>query len=254
LKPYYEADGITIYHGDCLDILPQLPKVDLVFADPPFNIGLKYGSKKASDDIKANYNEWCGEWINLVWDLIDRGSFYLMTLTRHLEFKLPIMAKRGNFRNIIQWRNVSARRPIDRFWESSQPIMFYVKGDAYYERYAQTGKKTERWGKWRTDPKGQLKDLWDDIPLVYAGSIKHPEAIIKANTNSKVHPAQMPTGLPKRVIIFSCGCDGLILDPFMGSGTTLVAAKQLGRKAIGIEIEEKYCEIAVKRLGQMELF
>jgi site-specific DNA-methyltransferase (adenine-specific) len=247
---YYEDKYCTIYNADCMEVLPSLPKVDLVFTDPPFNIGLKYGDSKSKNDKKDNYEEWCADWIGKTWDRIDNGSFYLMTIARHLQFKLPMMAKHGEFKNIIQWKNTSACRPKNNFWENFQPICFYTKGESVFHRYAETGKKAERWGAWGTEPKGQLKDLWDDIPLVYAGSIKHPEAILETGKNSKAHPAQMPEGLPKRAINFSSNEGDTVLDVFMGSGTTLRAAKDLNRKAIGIELEEKYCEIAAKRLSQ----
>jgi len=251
IQPYYQDESVTIYNADCREVLPTLGKVDLVFADPPFNVNLKYGDSPSQNDNKGDYKDWCSVWINMAWDLIDNGSFYLMTLSKHLEFKLPIMAERGDFKNIIQWRNISAARAVDSFWMTFQPICFYTKGEATFERYAQTVKKAERWGKWTTEPKGQVKDHWDDIPNVYAGSIHHPEAILAKGRNSKAHPAQMPEGLPKRAIQFSCPEQGTVLDPFMGSGTTLRAAKDLNRKAIGIEIEERYCEIAAKRMSQL---
>ena len=112
-----------------------------------------------------------------------------------------------------------------------------------------------RWTEWFTGAKGQMLDYWDDIPFIYAGSIRHKEAVMKPLTNEKAHPCQMPKELAARAIMFSSKEYEVILDPFLGSGTTAVKAKELGRHCIGIEIEEKYCEIAAKRCSQsvMEL-
>lgn len=249
MKPYYQDDAVTIYHGDCRDILPSLPKVDLVFADPPFNVGKPYGNSDWRDD----FGEWCAEWIASCWDLVlPIGSFYFMTLTRHLEWQMPLMAKQGVFINLISWRNVAGVGSKRAFWNDYQPIMLYGKTENYiFNTYANTDDSGfRRWGGYSTEHKGQLRDRWDDIPFVYVGSIHHKEAILKPQTNEKLHPCQMPEGLARRAMLFSTNEDAIVLDPFMGSGTTLRAAKDLGRKAIGIEIEEKYCEIAAKRMSQ----
>ena len=110
-----------------------------------------------------------------------------------------------------------------------------------------------RWGKWSTEPKGQLLDYWSDIPPVYAGSIRHKEAIMQPGTNKKAHPTQMPVGLATRAIVFSSDTDDTILDPFMGSGTTGVACVQTGRNFIGIEIDRNYYEIAEKRIKEAQM-
>lgn len=250
MKPYYQDSAVTIYHGDCRDILPSLPKVDLVFADPPFNVGKNYGD---TSDKRGDFREWSAEWIGGCWGLLlPTASFYFMTLTRHLEWQMPLMAKGGQFINLISWRNMAGVGSKRSFWNEYQPIMLYGKSEDYiFNTYAATDDSGfRRWGGYSTEHKGQLRDRWDDITFVYAGSIHHAEAILKPQTNEKEHPCQMPEGLVRRAIMFSTNEDALILDPFMGSGTTLRAAKDLGRKAIGIEIEEKYCAIAAQRMMQ----
>ena len=256
MKPYYEDTraGITIYHGDCREVLPALgaASVDMVFADPPFNVGKKYGAAK---DNRIDYYAWCEDWIVACFTTLkDTGTFYLMTISRHLGRKFHMMEQRGVFINQIIWRNVNGAGAPRSFWQSYQPILVYGKTDAYYfNRYAETRQidtKNLRWGGYSTEPKGQLLDYWDDIPFIYAGSIRHPEAVMIPGTNQKAHPCQMPVRLATRAMRFSSPTDGLIVDPFCGSGTTLRAAKDLGRKAIGIELEEKYIEIAIKRLEQ----
>jgi len=254
MKPYYQDKWVTIYHADCREVLPDLPKVDLIFADPPFNVGKKYGE---TTDNRSDYYEWCEAWIAECFDVLNNtGSLYLMTIPRHLEKLYPMLASYGVFINEIHWRNVSACHSKRGFWNTYQPILFYGKTKEYkFNTYAQVRKNMNRWTEWFTGAKGQMQDYWDDIPFIYAGSIRHKEAIMKPLTNKKVHPCQMPTELAARAIMFSSEEGDTVLDPFMGIGTVPFTARKLNRKSIGIEIEERYCEIAARRCSQevMEL-
>lgn len=248
MKPYYQDKSCTIYHCSFEDYISENPSIDLIFADPPFNINKKYHTFK---DKNSNYREWCEKWIVKAFSLLSpSGSFYHMTLSKHLEWKMPIMAKQGIFINLLSWRNVSAQHSKRRFWSEYQPIMLYGKSDLYkFNTYAEKDKNIQkRWTPFKSGSKGQLKDRWDDIPFIYAGSIKHKEGIYEGN--KKAHPCQMPLGLARRAIKFSTDVGDTVLAPFLGSGTTLRAAKDLGRMAIGIEIEEKYCEMSARRLRE----
>jgi len=246
MKPCYDKDGIMIYQGDCLTIVPKLAGYDLVFADPPFNVGKDYGG---SADKRIDYVAWCKAWMHQCWHgLQSTGSFYFMTLTRYLEWQMPYMAAHGVFINLISWRNVSTSYSRRAFWGEYQPIMLYGKTNNYvFNTYVQTNEPTKRWDGKHTSYRGQLKDRWDDIPFVYAGSIKHKEAILLEGTRRKAHPCQMPEGLAERIILFSSNEGDTILDPFLGSGTTAVVAKRLKRRCIGIELNEHFCELAIQR-------
>ena len=239
--------------GDCLEVMKDWPDncVDLVFADPPFNVGKKY----TKGDNRSDYKEWCGRWIKECWRILkDTGSFYLMTIPKHLDWKLPLLKNGGVFINLIKWRNVSACHGKRSYWGEYQPIALYGKTDNYiFNTYAEINENGQRrWGGYSSEYKGQLKDCWDDIPFVYSGSITHKEAVLEAGTNRKAHPCQMPIELGSRAINFSTGPRAIILDPFCGSGTTCVAAKLLGRDYIGIDISEEYCEIARQRIKAVE--
>lgn len=252
--PYEFLDRII--QGDCLDILRQIPdeSVDLIFADPPFNMN------KAYKDNRANYREWVGKWISECFRVLkSTGSFYHMTLTRHLEWKLPLMAAHGIFINLISWRNVSSAHNKRTFWPEYQPIMLYGKSENYtFNTYVETDMNLLasathestmfRWGEYNTERRGQLKDRWDFIPFVYAGSITHPEAILEPGTNKKAHPCQMPLKLATRAIFFSTNHGDIVIDPFSGIGTTAVAAIKAGRRYIAIEIERKFCRLAEERI------
>ena len=210
-KPYYEEPGITIYHGDCRDILPSLPKVDLVLTDPPYGIEFEYASYK---DTRIN-------WESLM------STFVPLAITQSTFFIMPSCG-------------------IDRlgWWYKNFPpkwIIAWYKGSPGH--LSKIG--FNDWESilcWRKQPK-QMHDYFQtkcgfDDPESEKGS----------------HPCPKPTQWSNWLVSRGSPDGGTVLDPFMGSGTTLRAAKDLGRKAIGIEIEEKYCEIAVKRLAQEVLF
>lgn len=200
IKPYYEEPGIVIFNSDCREILPHLPKVDLVLTDPPYGVNMKYLSHKDTELLEK-------DWMNLC-------------------IKLGVLVFTPGYVNIFDYPkpdgviirfDKTAQSPAKLAWMNKwEPIFVYGK------------------------PKKKL--AWDVIQTA-TQSEKRWEFKID-------HPCPKSIVLNKTLIEGFTDNNNTILDPFMGSGTTLVAAKQLHRKAIGIEIEEKCCEIAVKRLGQ----
>lgn len=247
----------AIIQGDALDILRGFPEAtfDLIFADPPYNIGKKY--KNDRDRIPPEeYYAWCGEWIFEGYRVLkDSGSFYLKTIPRHLKRLFPLM--RGEFVNQIIWRNVSSYRNVVSFWTGYEPILFFAKTPQYkFNRYAQrriNGDLNIRWTYDEGDAQGQLLDIWDDIPFVFTGSVKHPEAILEKGSNRKLHPCQMPIALARRAIEFSTDYGDLVLDLFSGSGSTAVAAVETNRESVSIEIESTYIELIKRRLGEAQI-
>jgi len=210
-KPFYDEDGITLYCGDCREILPGFAdkSFDLCLTDPPYGI-----------DFQSNYR-----------------------LKKHDRIEgdeqLPLM-------EIADCMRVSSRAVYvfcrwDNLSEMPKPrsVIAWVKnnwsmGDLLHEH-------------------GRQWEACCFYPLDGHEFIKRIPDVIHANrTGNDLHPTQKPVNLIQAILAANVG--DKILDPFSGSGTTLVAAKQLGRKAVGIEISEKYCEITVKRLSQMELF
>lgn len=242
----------TIHTGDVLEVLRTLDDecVDLVFADPPFNVGLAYAGDTTRDS-RTDYPSWCASWIAECFRVLKTtGTFYLMTISRHLCHVYPQMNAHGVFINQVNWHNVASTGSKRSFWNEYQPILVYGKTQEYiFNTYAQRRKASkQRWGGYKTEEKGQMLDYWDDIPFVYAGSIKHDEAILLPGTNQKAHPAQMPIALPERAIMFSTLPGSVVLDPFCGSGTTGIAAMKHERDFIGIEISPAYVEIIEKRI------
>lgn len=208
MKPYYQDDAVTIYHGDCRDVLPTLPKVDLVLTDPPYGLAGDLTDKNDYESFQDNADEVTA----LVLEVLKTAKTerFVMTPGQSQMFKYPPPLAVGAFyypagSGSCSWGFVG--------W---QPIFYYGK-DPYLQRgkgrAMNSHSSTEQAEKWG-------------------------------------HPCPKPIGAWSWLMNRASFKGETILDPFMGSGTTLRAAKDLGRKAIGIEIEEKYCEIAAKRMAQ----
>ncbi len=203
-KPYYQDEWVTIYHGDCREILPQLPMADLILTDPPYLVG-------RFDKGRNGYERFCLEWFS---QALLRGKCLVFTsglanMGIYYRIKEPTW--------VICWRvsNTCSHSPIGGFvgWE---PILVYGK-----------------------PPKVATRDFWS-IPI----SIYSSSEIDK-------HDFPKPEELMSNLILDLTNGGDLIIDPFLGSGTTAWCSKKLNRKCIGIEIEEKYCEIAANRCRQM---
>jgi len=206
VEPYYDHAGITIYHGDCREILPGLEPVDLVLTDPPYGIG--YASARRKPHLRLG---------NVYGD--DKFPLWVF----EIKYSVALFI-------FCRWDTLAVLPAPKSFivWDKGCHSM----GDLNHEFGRQ----------------------WEGIAF-YPGTehrfIKRPTDVIRV---ARMAPAKLihPTEKPVMVLtpLIECHDARTILDPFMGSGTTLRAAKDLGRKAIGIEIEEKYCEIAAKRLSQ----
>ena len=209
MKPYYQDDSVTIYHGDCREILPSLGPVDLVLTDPPYNVGLDY----ADGDARADYIEWSTEWFNLS--------------------PRPLIFTPGNV-NLGMWMRIQEPQWVCCWFKANQASPSSLGGFSVWEPILVYGKLLNRVGQ----------DGWYNLV-----------SFQERKNGAGNHPAPKTLSLWKKLVEVFTDPHYVILDPFMGSGTTLRAAKDLGRKAIGTEIEEKYCEIAAKRMSQsvMEL-
>lgn len=230
--PYYEEDGITIYHADCRDILPDLGDIGLVITSPPYNLGgsvsagtafnnLKNGYGSHTDDMPvAEYERWQREVVDMLWEcLLLTGAIFYNHKPRVRRgaawFPHNCIPSSIPIRQIVVWDRGSGF--------NRQPYYFVPTYEWIYLLAR---------AEWRI-AQGSVNDVWR-IPF----------------DTSNDHPAPFPLALPTTILEQCVDSPGPVLDPFMGSGTTLRAAKDLGRKAIGIELEERYCEIAVDRLRQ----
>ena len=255
LMPYFQDDAVTIYHGDCREILPSLGGIDCVIADPPFNAGKEYGP--GTDDFQSlqSYYEWLRDVFKPIGACLrPGGSLWAMNETRHAA-RLQVILEDDvglEFANLVAWAFGNPTPASQRLAKTWRAVMFMRrKGEplTWNQNADQMRRETLYCNFTRMEGMRTVTDLWPDIPKLVGGFLAQGEVILDKDKKF-AHLAQMPKALAERPILLTTNEGDTVLDPFMGSGTTLRAAKDLGRKAIGIEIEERYCEIAAKRMSQ----
>ena len=238
MTPYYEQDGITIYHGDCRDVLPTM-KVDCVVTSPPYNTLPR--TAKASGlhaDRKTGVNAWLTKASQSYSDSLPESEYQ--------DWLSSIVATCLRVSKGIVWVNHKVRYRDGIAIHPARMLPFPIYSEVIWNRGGSMALNCRRYAPSHETVLGfGAPHFWDDA----TNSLMTVWSIV-CGYDPYDHPCAFPEELPRRLIASSCPIDGTALDPFMGSGTTLVAAKRLGRKAIGIELEEKYCEIAAKRLAQ----
>lgn len=240
MRPYYEHGGIVIFNADCLEVLPTLGYIDHAIFDPPY-----------SEHVHSKSMRGAAGWKGAISESRDIG---FSALTEDVRREIACWC--GNF--IPRWTLVFSDTESAHLWREGL--------ESYDLEYV----RTAFWHK-----VGGAPQFTGDRPAVAceAITIAHPPGKKRWNGGGKAgiysvpivlnrgasatewrcHTTQKPEELMSQLVTDFTDTGETILDPFMGSGTTLVAAKRLGRKAIGIEREEKYCEIAAKRLQQEAL-
>lgn len=225
MTPYYEQDGIVIYHGDCRESLSAL-SVDHVITDPPYDSKTHDGARTGGDG---------------------------QTVLR-IDFA-PVNADLAYVSLLL----AAAARWVVAFCSMEQLGDYKRASGACWVR-AGFWRRTDGCPQFTGDRPGQPGEgvavMHREGKKVWNGGGRHAYWICGVERNDRAHPTQKPESLMRDLVADFTTAGETILDPFMGSGTTLVAAKRLGRKAIGIELEERYCEIAAKRLAQgaLDLF
>ena len=211
-----------IKQGDCLELMPRLEamSIDLIACDPPYCVGASSnGTKSTFTDfnlMRPFFEELFNQWRRV---LKVGGHVYCCTDWRTYPFLYPLMIKSLKVRNVVVWEHM-LMRPGNWYRGSYELIMFAINGE----------------GKRQFD--GGERDVWQ---------IKNGAA---ASITKRLHPSQKPVELMSRMIKNSTQEGEVVLDCFMGSGTTAIAAMNLNRRFIGIEIEEKFFEIAEQRIAK----
>ena len=222
MKPYYEHNGFTLYHGDCLEVLPELGQdfIDLIWTDVPYSTtetGIEFGDE---------YQEFMFARVSAVAATMkDRTPLLLCCCPPQIFLFKEVLDRTGlTYKGLHAWCSRASFYPTS-FWNPSwEPLLLYGKGKL--------------------------------TTLVKEGGIpdvNYNDSSVLARPRSTGHPGEKPLGLIKKYIIATTKPGDIILDPFAGTGTTLRAAKDLGRKAIGIECNERYCEMIALKMAQETL-
>jgi site-specific DNA-methyltransferase (adenine-specific) len=214
MSPYYSHNGITIYHGDCRDLLPMLDSVDLILTDPPYGVQL--------GDIPNNQRFDRGRY-----GLIEDSEDYVRMVATEI---VPLCWKRAE-RTVLT--------------PGVKNLLLYPKPSHIGSFYYPAASGCNSWGF----------SCWQPILFYgsdpYGGEGSRPDSYLSVESAEKNgHPCPKPLGQWKWLLKRTSKTGHRVIDPMMGSGTTLEAARDFGMEAIGIELEEKYCEIAAKRLSQ----
>lgn len=236
--------------GDCIEIIKGMPdnSVDMLFTDPPYNKNYPYRRYK---DNRIDYWEWLQDvFIEINRVLKNTSSIYVKQDLDNLYNMMTILNSIADYKNIINWKNQSQGHPKSNYDKFAEVILFYTKGsNPTFNTYIEKRIKPDNyWSGSGKIFKGKMSNYWDDIKPVFAGCAKKSEAAINIGTNGKLHPCQMPVGLAKRAIRFSSNEGNVVLDPFVGSGVTAIACKELKRKYIGIDNDSVYCKISKRRI------
>ena len=217
--PYYQDDLVTLYHGDCREVLHDLPAADVLVTDPP------YASAAATATTGRAKQKWGGNW----------GDMSLVTLMAEATLDAANMATEHEVYWFADHLSYAALTPVFfRRYPVLQSIIWdrdtiglgsYYRKQTEFILYCRTRNAVDF-------PSKTARDL----------------IRIKPDYSEREHPAQKPLELLTELLENSAV--GLVLDPYAGAGTTLVAARNLGRRAVGVEIEERYCEIIARRLSR----
>ena len=244
---------------DLFELCAWLPShfVDVLFLDPPYNLTKQFNGRTMRKRSPDDYQEWFESWLSQILHVLKpSGSIYLCGDWQMSAVLHTTASKFFTVRNRITWEREKGRGAKRNWKNCSEDIWFCTCSDEYYFNADAVRLKrrvlapyTHASGKpkdWTRTPKGNFRltapsNLWTDLTIPFWSM---PE-----NTD---HPTQKPEKLLAKIILASCPPDGIVFDPFLGSGTTSVVAKKLNRHYLGVEIDEYYACLAEKRLERAE--
>ena len=261
MKPYYEDGSVTIYHGDCREVLASAPPLrvfDAVVTSPPYGDIRDYGGHVPTDLLAVIEDLGRGLAVGgvIVWNVADQTVDGSETGE---SFRQALHAMKSGLRlhdTMIYCKEAVVFPDSNRYLPAFEYVFIFSRGAPKHfnglkdrrNKYAAT-----KIHGTRREADGTLRRPTRDGELVPEFGLRWNWWVVRTASqegDGTTHPAQMPMDLARAQISTWTAAGDVVIDPFMGSGTTLRAAKDLGRRAIGIEIEERYCEIAAQRLGQ----
>jgi site-specific DNA-methyltransferase (adenine-specific) len=241
VKPYYADDSVTLYHGDMREVLPALQvEPDCVVTDPPYG------------ETSLAWDRWPSGWPGLVAEVA--GSMWCFgSMRMFLEHRADFDA--WKLSQDVVWRKPEASGSVnDRFRRNHEFALHWYRGrwsETYHaaQRTAYTGPNKGVVHSQAKDPAwegARGRTVWTDDGTRLMQSVIDVAHMRLRGT----HPTEKPIGILDPLIRYACPLDGLVLDPFAGSGSTAVTARLSGRRAVLIEADERYCEVIARRLAQ----
>ncbi len=237
----------AIVAGDCIELLEahDEPFADLIFADPPFNIGYKYDNYQDCKEYEE-YKAWTERWMRACYDVLKpQGSFWVAIGDDYAAEIRMIGRKLGlHLRNWVIWHYTFGQATKTKFARSHTHLFYWVKDPKNFtfndEAVRVPSARQTTYADKRANPKGKVPDdVWSFSRV--CGTF---------HERVRWHPCQMPETLLERIVKVSSSEGQLVLDPFSGSGTTCVVAARLGRKYVGIDMSQDYVSHSIKRLDE----
>lgn len=237
MTPYYEQDGVTIYHGDCREI--ECP-ADLIIADPPYGDTSLSWDKHVTGWVPAMYQR-----LSATGSMWVFGSlrFFMETTCQFTAWKLA--------QDLVWEKHNGSSFHADRFKRVHEHVVQFYRGkwgDVYKSPVTTSDATARAVRRKKRPPHTGHIEASSYVSIDGGPRLMRSVLQVRSCHGMAEHPTQKPVGIIEPLILYSSKPEGIVLDPFMGAGSVLVAAQALGRRAIGIEIEERYCEIAAKRL------
>ena len=245
--------------GDSVEVLKKIKTntVDLIFADAPYNIGKDFGNNKDKWDDVSQYIEWCKKWIDECMRVLkDNGTMYFMTATQHMPYLDVFVSQKYNVLCRIIWAYDSSGVQSKKMYGSLyEPILMINKSKNNKYTFNSEDILVEA----KTGAKRKLIDYRKNPPQPYntkkvPGNLWNFSRVRFKMDEYENHPTQKPEALLERIIKASSNKGDLVLDPFSGSFTTSAVAVRLGRNAIGIDLNDEYFEIGLRRTGIADEF
>ena len=240
--------------GDCLEVLKSMKSgsVNLIFADAPYNIGKDFGNNSDKWESVQTYVDWCKEWIDECLRVLnDNGTMYFMTATQHMPYLDVYVSEKYNVLCRIVWTYDSSGVQSKKIYGSLyEPILMINKSAKSKYVFNHEDILVEA----KTGAKRKLIDYRKDPPQPYSsekvpGNVWEFSRVRFKMDEYENHPTQKPESLLERMIKASSNVGDIVLDPFSGSFTTSAVAVRLGRIAVGIDMNEEYFKMGLRRTG-----
>jgi site-specific DNA-methyltransferase (adenine-specific) len=241
---------------DLFEILDFLPahSIDMIFVDPPYNMTKKFNTRIFNKKKTSDYQEWIDSWLSKLRNVLkEDGSIYICGDWNSSSAIFQVMERYFIVRNRITWERDKGRGSLSNWKNNSEDIWYGTVSDKYVfnidavkvrRKVIAPYRDEEGVPKdWQSTEEGNVRithpsNIWTDLTVPFWSMFENTD-----------HPTQKPEKLLAKIILASTNENAIILDPFLGSGTTSVVAKKLNRHYVGIELDESYCLLAEKRLS-----